>query len=317
MIERADVEAARRRVGDRLRRTPVFDATVPGPDGPLPVTFKLEYLQLGGSFKARGSLNALLDEPVPPDRVVIASGGNAAIAAAHAARLLGVACDVVVPESAPAAKIAIIRGLGAGVVRHGATYAAAFERATRLAAESGALQLHAYDLPAVVAGAGTVGLELAEQAPGPGPVLIAVGGGGLVAGVATALGRDRRVVGVEPVGIPTLRRALENGAPVDVPVESIATDALGATRLGTLAMAAAERFGIESVLVEDAAIVAARGLLWREFRIAVEWAGATALAALVSGAYRPAPGERPVVVLCGANTDPATLSGSAGPEFSR
>ena len=284
----------------------MLDALVDTVRGPVPVTFKLEYLQISGSFKFRGSLNALLHSGVDADAVVIASGGNAGIAAACAARLRGIRCTVVVPDAAPAAKVAVLRQLGADVVHHGDRYAVAFDRAVDIARATGALQLHAYDLPDIVAGAGTIGLELEQQVPEPNPILVAVGGGGLVSGIALgAVGRQ--VVGVEPAGIPTLHAALAAGHPVAVDVDSIAADSLGASKLGDIAMDVVTGAGVSSVLVSDSAIVAARSYLWREFRIAVEWGGATALAALCSGAYVPAAGERPVVVLCGANTDPATL----------
>lgn len=306
MIDRSDVLAAQGRLGSLVRRTPVLDALVDTVRGPVPVTFKLEYLQISGSFKFRGSLNALLHSGVDADAVVIASGGNAGIAAACAARLRGIRCTVVVPDAAPAAKVAVLRQLGADVVHHGDRYAVAFDRAVDIARATGALQLHAYDLPDIVAGAGTIGLELEQQVPEPNPILVAVGGGGLVSGIALgAVGRQ--VVGVEPAGIPTLHAALAAGHPVAVDVDSIAADSLGASKLGDIAMDVVTGAGVSSVLVSDSAIVAARSYLWREFRIAVEWGGATALAALCSGAYVPAAGERPVVVLCGANTDPATL----------
>lgn len=309
MITREDVLAARSRVGDRVRRTPVLRVGVPTPGGEFPVALKLEHLQLGGSFKIRGSLNALLHRPAAQRDapVVIASGGNAGIAAATASRMLGVACTVVVPASAPVVKVERLRALGAEVVLDGERYTDAYARATAIAVERGAQQLHAYDLPDVVAGAGVIGLELAEQVPDATTVLVAVGGGGLAAGIATALSGTTAVVGVEPTGAPTLHRALAAGRPVDVPVDSVAADALGATRLGDIAMDVARSTAMVSVLVDDDVIVDARNLLWREYRLAVEHSAAAPIAALLSGAYAPAPGERVVAVVCGANTDPTTL----------
>nr|WP_214633091.1 serine/threonine dehydratase [Spelaeibacter cavernicola] len=305
---RSDVLAASERLVGRVRRTPVLQTTVITDRGDdVPVALKLEYLQAGGSFKIRGSLNALLAAATPPERVVIASGGNAGIAAAIASRQQQIPCVVVVPTTAPHAKVQALQGLGAEVVLHGDRYADAFQRATDIATEQGALQLHAYDLPDVVAGAGVIGLEIAEQIPACTSILVAVGGGGLVAGIAAATGDGVKIVGVEPTGIPTLHAALAAGTPVDVNVNSIAADALGASRLGTIAMDVVQRRGVESVLVDDAAIVAARRQLWERYRIVVELAGATALAAIICGAYVPAPDEHPVVVLCGANTDPAAL----------
>ncbi len=291
----------------QIRKTPVFHTTVAGPHGPVPVTLKLEYLQHGGTFKVRGSLNALLEADGPVDEVVIASGGNAGIAAALAADRLGKACTVVVPESAPHTKVAAMWSHGAEVLWHGTTYTQAYAYAAELAEERGAVQLHAYDLPAVIAGAGVVGLELEEQVRGRPPVLVGVGRGGLVAGIAAALGRRQQVIGIEPEGIPTLHAALRAGRPVDIDASSIAADSLGATRIGDMALDIARRYDANSVLVTDGAITTAREYLWREFRIVVELAGALALAAVLSGAYVPAPGERPVIVLCGANTDLAVM----------
>lgn len=305
MIELFDVLAARDRLGDRIRVTPMLEADVETPGGAVPVLFKLEHLQHSGCFKFRGSMNTLLAADGVTE-VVVASGGNAGIGAATAAQMLGIRCAVVVPVTAPPAKVQLLVDLGAEAILHGRTYAEAAEQASQLAGERGALQLHAYDLPGVVAGAGVIGLELDEQTGSRDPVLVAVGGGGLVAGIAAAT--DRRIIGVEPVGAPTLNQALAHGEPVDVGVDSIAADALGATRLGSIAMDVVKRRDVASLLVSDEAIVAARRYLWRNFRIAVEWAGATALAALTSGAYVPGPGERPVLVLCGANTDPGSLA---------
>lgn len=306
MIERADVDAADARLDGLVRRTPVLETVVVTDAGAeVPVVFKLEYLQIGGSFKFRGSVNAVLSAPEPPREVVIASGGNAGIAAALAARQVDARALVVVPTSAPMAKVDALRAAGAEVVLHGDGYAEAFGRATELANDRSALQLHAYDLPAIVAGAGVVGLEIENQVPDHSSIVVAVGGGGLIAGIAAAT--TTRIVGVDPIGVPTLRNALTAGEPVDVPVDSVAADSLGARRLGTIAMDVAARRGVESVLVDDDAIVRARRLLWDRYRILVEFGGAAALAAILCGAYVPASGELPVVVLCGANTDPNSL----------
>ncbi|MFJ1460604.1 threonine/serine dehydratase [Nocardia wallacei] len=306
-LYRSDVRAARLRLGRRIRVTPVFHTEVTGPHGPVKVTFKLEYLQHGGTFKVRGSLNALLENRSDRRGVIIASGGNAGIAAALACAVQERSCTVVVPESAPHTKVAAMWAYGAEVLWHGTTYADAKNYATQLAEERGALQLHAYDLPAVVAGAGVVGLEIERQVRGRPPVLVAVGGGGLASGIAAALGLRGRVIGVEPKGSPTLHAALAAGRPVDVHVSGLASDALGATRIGDIPLELAQRYRMGSVLVTDDAIAMAREYLWREFRIVVEPAGAVALAAIQSGAYVPGPGERPVIVLCGANTDLTTL----------
>ncbi|GAB4583983.1 threonine/serine dehydratase [Nocardia sp. IFM 10818] len=306
-LYRSDVRRARRLLHGHTRKTPVFHTDIQGPRGPVPVTLKLEHLQHGGTFKVRGCLNALLQAREDNSSVVLASGGNAGIAAALASALRGKSCTVVVPESAPHTKVAAMWSHGAEVLWHGTTYAEAHRYARELAAERGAMQLHAYDQPAIVAGAGVVGLEIEEQVRGRPPVLVAVGGGGLVAGIAIALGLRGRVIGVEPQGAPTLHAALAAGHPVEVDVSSVASDALGASRIGDIAMEVAKRYQVRSLLVSDDDIVMAREYLWREFRIVVEPAGATAVAAIQSGAYVPAAGERPVIVLCGANTDLATL----------
>ena len=275
--------------------------------------FKLEYLQHAGSFKTRGMLNQILAGAergaLPEAGIIAASGGNAGLAAAYAARELGVPAEVYVPVTAPAVKVAKLTKLGARVVQIGSEYAEAFDEAVVQADVTGALFCHAYDDPAMVAGNGTLGLELLDQLPdGFDTVLVAVGGGGLVAGVAAALPPQVRVVAVEPVTCAALHSALAAGAPVDVPVAGVAADSLGARRIGSIAYEMAVSTSMGSVLVDDQAIVDARRQLWEDFRIVVEHGTAAAQAALTSGAYRPAAGERVVVLLCGANTNPADLA---------
>ncbi|MFE7720906.1 serine/threonine dehydratase [Nocardia rhizosphaerihabitans] len=301
-VLRTDVRAARRRLAGRVRKTPVFHTSVDGPEGPVPVSLKLEFLQHGGTFKVRGALNALLAADEGADHVVVASGGNAGIAVALAAAQLGKSCTVVVPESAPHTKVAAMWAHGAEVLWHGTSYAEAQRKAVALAAERGAEHLHAYDMPAVVAGAGVIGLELEEQVRGRPPVLAAVGGGSLIAGLGAALGRRRHIVGVEAEHTPALSAALAAGAPVDVDAQS-GSELLCATRVGDIAFGIARRHRMPVLSVADDAIAAAREYLWREFRVVVELEGAAALAAVQSGAYRPEPGVRPIVVLCGANTE--------------
>ncbi len=310
MITRIDVETARGRIAGRVRRTPVLAVeSAFGGTG----WFKLEYLQHTGTFKARGAFNRILSaaEDGSLDRsvgVVVASGGNAGLANAFAARALGVPATVFVPENAPSVKVEKLRAYGAEVVLRGSEYAAAYEAAIEHARATGAVYCHAYDQPAIVAGAGTLGLEVLEDLAGQvDTIVLAVGGGGLMAGVAAATEGHCRVVGVEPVTIPTLHTALAAGGPTDVSVSGVTADSLGARRIGDIAYAVATRAAVQSVLVDDDDIVGARRLLWEEYRIVVEHGAATALAALTTGAYRPADGERYVVVLCGANTDPATL----------
>lgn len=307
-VTRADVEAASRRIGSAVRRTPVLDAEA-GLLGDEVVALKLEQLQHTGSFKARGALSALLAAGgLPASGVVAASGGNHGLAVSWAASRLGVPATVFVPATAPGAKVASLRELGADVHLVGDRYTEALAAAVEHQHRTGALAVHAYDEPAVVAGQGTVGLELAEQVPDVDTVLVAVGGGGLVGGVTAALGDRAQVVGVEPVGCPTWHEALAAGAPVDVEVGGIGADALGATRLGAIAWQTLTAAGATSVLVEPEAVTAARRLLWQRLHLAVEPGGAVAVAALVSGAYVPAGGERVAVVLCGANADPADLA---------
>jgi threonine dehydratase len=311
MISTSDVERAATRIHGRVRRTPVFFD-----DG---VWFKLEHLQHTGSFKARGAFNRIIAAgELSAAGVVAASGGNAGLAVAYAAREFGVPARVFVPTTAPAVKVAKLHALGAAVDLVGDKYADAYDAAVKHAADSGALFCHAYDQPEICAGQGTVGLELLEQVDGLDTILVAVGGGGLLAGIAAAVEGRARVVGVEPRTIPTLHAALEAGEPVQVGVSGPAADSLGASRLGDIAFAVATRTGAGSVPVEDAAIAEARTTLWDRYRLAVEPGGAAAYAALLSGVYVPAPGERVAVLLCGANTDPATLiSPSAAPPAAR
>jgi threonine dehydratase len=204
-------------------------------------------------------------------------------------------------------KVAKLKAIGAVVVQGGSEYAVAYQAAVAHAAETGAVYCHAYDQPEIAAGAGTVGSEVLAQVPGVDTLLVAVGGGGLMAGIAAAVEGQARVVAVEPDGAPTLHAALAAGQPVDVPVSGVASDSLGARRIGDIGFSVAVRTGVESVLVADPDIVAARSALWNGYRIVVEHGAAAAWAALLSGAYVPEPGERVAVVLCGANTDPATL----------
>jgi threonine dehydratase len=311
-ISASDVRLAGERTAAWVRRTPVVEVE---PDALAPAGrtwLKLELLQHTGSFKARGAFNRLLSAAesgaLPEAGVVTASGGNAGLAYAYAAVRTGTRAQVFVPVNAPAVKVARLRALGADVVRVGTRYAEAHEAAAKRAAETGALLGHAYDQPEVCAGQGTVALELLEQTGGEvDTVLVAVGGGGLMAGVAAALEGGARVVAVEPREAPTLHEALRAGRPVDVPVGGVAADSLGASRAGEIAFEVARRTGVTSVLVGDDDIVAARRALWDRYRVVVEHGTAAAAAALLCGAHRPAPGERVAVLLCGANTDPSDL----------
>jgi threonine dehydratase len=337
MITQADVEAAAARLAGRLRVTPLFapdprdlaptspgagpsGAAAPGAGSAGAVLLKLEQLQHTGSFKVRGAFNRILAAreggALPAAGVVTASGGNAGLAVAYAARELEVPACVYLPATAPPIKIGRLRALGAAVRLVDGRYADAHEAARRHAADEGALLCHAYDQPEICAGQGTLALELFEQARGGiDTIVLAVGGGGLLAGVATAAAGRARVVAVEPETIPTLHDALAAGAPVDVEVSGVAVDALGATRVGDIAFAVATggdigagaRAEVRSVLVTDDDLVAARRMLWERYRLVVEHGSAAAPAALLSGAYRPGAGERVAVVCCGGNTDPADL----------
>lgn len=299
----AEVSRAAELVAPWVRRTPVLEVEVGG----RPVDLKLELLQHTGSFKVRGAFTHVLSAPERPRVLVAASGGNHGLAVAHVGHALGIATEIFVPESAPAIKVDAIAALGARVHRAGATYAEALVASREAGEEPGALVLHAYDAPATVAGQGTLGLELAAQVPDADVVLVAVGGGGLVAGVTLGLDGTARTVAVEPERCPTLHAALAAGEPVDVQVGGVAADALGASRVGRIAFDVARTHDLESVLVGDHAISAARQWLWATARVAAEPAGAAALAALASGAYVPREGERVCVVVCGGNADPAGL----------
>lgn len=307
MDQRAVRRAAVRLAG-RIRRTPVILAE--GDGFTVPTLLKLESLQHTGTFKARGMLNRLLAAgDIPATGVVAASGGNAGLAVAYAARQVGTPAEIFVPESTPAAKVQRLRQEQATVVVGGAYYADALRASTERAEQTGALVVHAYDQPDVVAGNGTLGLELLDQADGGlDTVLVAVGGGGLAAGVAVALAGTARVVAVEPEACPTLHAALLAGRPVDVEVGGVAADSLGARRVGGICFAVARRTGMGSVLVSDEAIVSAQRLLWEQLRVVAEPGGAAALAALACGVYRPVAGERVAVVVCGANTDPGAVA---------
>jgi len=313
VVGRDEIAEAARQVAPWVRRTPILtiEANELGTAHP-PLVLKLEQLQHTGTFKARGAHNLLLTADaspagVPAAGVVAASGGNFGVAIAHAAGRLGHRATVFVPEISSPTKLERLRHLGAEVVVGGAFYADAYEASVEQAGRTGALLAHAYDQPEVVAGAGTCAVELEEQVPDATTVLVAVGGGGLIGGVAGWLQERVRVVAVESTGTPTLHAALDAGEPVDVDLSGIAADSLGARRIGAIGFQAAKRWVDGSVLVTDEAIVDAQRRLWDHVRVAAEPGGATALAALLSGGYQPSASERVAVIICGANVDPATL----------
>jgi len=286
-----------------IRRTPIVEVA-PGDFGlrMAQLGFKLELLQHSGSFKVRGAFANLLTREVPPAGVVAASGGNHGAAVAYAARKLGKPVRIYVPRVSSPAKIERIRAYGAELVIEGERYADALEASERWAQKNGALQVHAYDQPGALLGQGTVGLEWQAQAPQLDTLLVAVGGGGLIGGIAAWYAGKVRIVGVEPRAAPTLTRALEAGAPVDAEAGGIAADSLAPRRVGNLMFPLAKRYVDPVVLVEDDEIRAAQRALWESLRVVAEPGGAAAFAALVSGKYAPASGERIGVLLCGGNT---------------
>ena len=312
-MNREDVAAAAHRFSQGhsafLHRTPLWK--LPGAALGLQcaeVWLKLEHLQVGGSFKARGMLNRLLANTIPASGVIVASGGNAGIATAAAAQALGVKCEVFVPAVSSPMKQARLRELGAQVVVTGAVYAEALEACLARQKATGALLTHAYDQPEVVAGAGTLAQEIEEQGGRPDSVLVSVGGGGLIAGIAAWFADDVRVVALEPELAPTLYKARQAGEPVDVAVSGFAADSLGAKRIGAIAWDVTQRHVKDSLLLPDAAIREAQLRLWKQMKLAVEPAAALGLAALQTGAYLPRADEKVCLVICGANLDPATLA---------
>jgi threonine dehydratase len=308
----AAIREAYARIAPHIRRTPLLDAASPA-DPSKRVSLKLEFLQHAGSFKPRGAFNNLLSASPPPAGVATASGGNHGAAVAYAAGKLGVKARIFVPEIAPPVKIAKIKASGAEVVVQGATYFDALALCDAYVAESGALSIHAYDSARTIEGQGTVGLEWEEdiersRSPQLDTVVVAVGGGGLIAGIAAWFAGRVKVVAVEPEGSRALHEAMAAKRPVDVPIKSIAADSLGARRVGDLVYDIAHQAVAASVLVPDEAIRSAQKALWRDFCIIAEPGGAAAYAAVMSGAYRPAPDERVGVLLCGGNADLAKLT---------
>ncbi|WP_067599543.1 threonine/serine dehydratase [Nocardiopsis listeri] len=289
-----DVRAAAERIAPHARHTPVMRTELDG----RPLILKLEHLQRTGAFKLRGALNALLGGE-PTDRVITASGGNHGLGVATAASILGVRATVYVPETIPQAKAAPLEATGAEIVRLGEHYAVAAEAARERADSEGARYLHAFDDALVVAGQGTIGLEVVDDVPDCDSIVVAVGGGGLAAGVRLGAG-GRRVVGVEPRGCQSMHAALAAGEPVSTPVGSVASSALGASTLGRVPFEVLRAEPITPALVSDAEIISAQTRLWQEFRIATEPAAAVPFAAWLAGRV---PGENPCLVVCGANAD--------------
>jgi threonine dehydratase len=302
-ITRDTIAATERLIRPHIRRTPVI--AVNAGDfglGGFSLSFKLEFLQHTGSFKPRGAFAHLLTRKAPEAGLVAASGGNHGAAVAYAAMRLGIKAAIFVPEVTSPAKLDRIRSYGAELVVGGAGYADALAASKARIAQTGALAVHAYDQPETLLGQGSVGLELEADAPDTETLLVAVGGGGLIGGIAAWFETRVRVVAVEPEAAPTLHDAFAAGRPVDAPAGGIAADSLAPRQVGGLMFPIAQRFIGASVLVTDEAIEAAQSKLWDTLRVAAEPGGAAAMAALLSGRYRPAEGERVCVLLCGANT---------------
>ncbi|HLI40867.1 MAG TPA: threonine/serine dehydratase [Streptosporangiaceae bacterium] len=330
MISRDDIRRTYDAIGGYIRRTPVVRADLRDLGAsPGAVALKLEQLQCAGSFKARGAFANLLLRDVPPSGVVAASGGNHGVAVAYAAsrvspagdragpggnkagpggRQRGLPAKIFVPAVSAPAKIERIRELGADLVVTGERYADALAAAQQWAGSSGAMSVHAYDQRETILGQGTVGLELAGQADGLDTVLVPVGGGGLIAGIASWFAGEVRIVAVEPDGAPTLSYARAAGRPADAPAGSVAADALAPRRVGELVFPITERYVEDVVLVDDESILAAQQALWQALRVAAEPAASVGIAALLAGAYKPAAGERVAVVISGANMSPSTLA---------
>jgi threonine dehydratase len=306
-IGHLDIRAAAQRIAGAVRRTPLLalESGAVGVDHPL--LAKLDLLQPTGSFKVRGALSLLTGVRLPPAGVVAASGGNFGLAVAWAAARLGVQARIVVPATTPPDKLGPFAAFDASVQVVDGYYADALAVADELVAATGALRAHAYDQPEVVAGQGTAALEVLDEADVD-TVVVACGGGGLLAGTIAAVGDRARVLAVETEGTATLHAALAAGQPVDVEVGGLAASSLGAARIGELAWAARGSVA-RSIVVADDDVRAAQRALWAGARLIAEPGGATALAALTSGAYVPAHDERVAVLVCGANTDPATVVG--------
>jgi threonine dehydratase len=326
VISRDDIRGTYDTIRPYIRRTPVvqLDLGDLDPDGTSrawtaqsAVTLKLEYMQCAGSFKARGAFANLLLRDVPPAGVVAASGGNHGVAVAYAASRVGsggkqsgVPARIFVPTVSSPAKIERIRRLGAELVVTGDRYADALAAAQAWAETSGAMSVHAFDQRETLLGQGTVALELEEQVGQLDTVLVPVGGGGLIGGIASWFAGGTRVIGVEPDGAPTLTRARAEGRPADAPAEGVAADALAPRRVGELVFPITQAYVEDVVLVDDASILAAQRALWEAARITAEPAASVGIAALLTGAYKAAPGERVTVVISGANMAPAQLGGN-------
>lgn len=307
IVNRDTIMMAGARIGPHIRRTPFLEIQAGDLLPDRPVVLKLEYMQHSGSFKARGAFNAMLSRPVPEAGVIAASGGNHGAAVAFAARKLGHKAEIFVPELASKAKIRRLEAYGATVNVTGSVFAEALEACISRQQETGALFLHPYDQPEILNGQGTVALDFTAQIPSVDTIMVSVGGGGLIGGMAAWCRGEFRLIGVEPETCNALDAAMTAGEPVDVAVSGCAADSLGAKRVGSLMYPYAEAYIDRVVTVPEDAIIEAQKLLWDRLRIAVETGAATTLAGLLSGAYQPPADAKVGVVLCGANIEPAAL----------
>jgi threonine dehydratase len=301
-VSRSDINAAAARILGHVHITPIMRSNAFG----LPLQFKFEHTQITGSFKARGAFNSLLTADVPPAGIVAASGGNHGAAVACAAKTLGYDAHIFVPEFAGSAKIDVIRQAGATLHIVSGAYADAAAAAKAHQVATGALDIHPYNAPATLAGQGTCFQEWDTQGLDADTIIIAIGGGGLIGG-AMAWFKDRKIIGVESETTNAMHAALQNGPETDVEVSGICANALGAKRIGRLAYDLAKDRDLQTLLLPDAAIANAQRMLWQNLRQLVEPAGAAALAAITSGAYVPAKGEKVAILLCGANPTPIPI----------
>jgi threonine dehydratase len=303
-LSRERIQETERVIRPHIRRTPILE--VDGADfglDSITIVFKLELFQHAGSFKARGAFTNMLTREVGPAGIVAASGGNHGVAVAYAAMQLGKPATIFVPSVASPTKVDRIRSYGAELVIAGDRYADSLEASEEWTKQSGAMPIHAYEGDETLLGQGTLGLELEEQDPKLDSLLVAVGGGGLIGGVAAWYQNRLKLISVEPMEAPTLNLALNAGRPVDSPAGGIAADSLAPRQVGQQMFPIAQKFVQSSILVSDDEIVAAQKRLWETVRVAAEPGGAAAFAGLLSGRYKPEPGERVGVVVCGGNTD--------------
>ena len=307
MISRTEIQDAGRRIAMHVRRTPVMALEEKAFGIDAKIFLKLECLQHTGSFKPRGAFNCILNSKIEKAGVIAASGGNHGAAVAYAAHKLGHHAEIFIPIITPKNKIDRLKKYGAAITIIGNSYFEALKVSRERAIQTGAVAIHAYDDARVLAGQGTLGMEFEEQVRGLDSVLIAVGGGGLIGGVASWYQERVRVIGVEPERAPTLHKSLAAGQVVEVETGGVAADSLGARRVGDLMFPIAQKFVPQTLLVSDEHIVEAQRALWQQLRLIAEPGGATAFATLLSGGYKPHPGERVGVVLCGSNAELASF----------